>query len=68
VGQILDTVERTLCIDQAVPDVLDVWADRNGCAPTQSDTRVSSDTANLTFSCPADIGLPGHACPPPSVR
>jgi polyhydroxybutyrate depolymerase len=40
-------------MDQAVPDILDAWAGRNGCAPTPTDTTASSDTTEISFSCPA---------------
>ena len=57
-------------MDQAVPDILNAWAGRNGCSTTPSDTTVSDDTTKIAFSCPpgADVQLyrtegGGHAWP-----
>lgn len=57
-------------MDQAVPDILAAWAGRNGCATTPSDSKVSDDTTEIAFSCPAGAEIQllrtdggGHAWP-----
>ena len=44
-------------MDQAVPDILTAWADRNGCSGDPTDTEASSDTTRIGYTCPAGVDV-----------
>lgn len=44
-------------IDDAVPDVAEAWADRNGCTAGSDEAAESSDTTRVSFTCPAGAAV-----------